>query len=176
MVCDPTFLSTTPKVNNEKIRSLTDKPYILFYYCNGIPHDMKKQIIENWKAKGYDVLGAGEYDKMYSKMSVRLTPFEWVELFRRAEYVYTGTFHGVVFSILNKKDFRVFASIDARVKKISALLNQFGIGDRTLSADTLENNEKIDYEAVYRYVNKLRKESCDYLIKAISKEKTNDTK
>ncbi|MBO4734626.1 MAG: polysaccharide pyruvyl transferase family protein, partial [Clostridia bacterium] len=122
LVCDPTFLTPTPKIDNQKIRSLTEKPYVLFYYCNGIPQGLKKRIIEGARKNGYRVLGAGEYDKLYSEMSVKLDPFEWAELFKRAEYVYTGTFHGVVFSILNRKSFRVYASINSRVKKINDLL------------------------------------------------------
>ena len=167
MVCDPTFLSTTPAVDNEKIRTLTAKPYVLFYYCNGIPRALKQKIVERAHQKGLAVLGAGEYDALYSEMAIRLTPFEWVELFRRAEYVYTGTFHGVVFSILNKKNFRVYASIDSRVRKIAALLSQFGIGDRTLSEKTLDEEAPIDYETVYRYIDSLRTESSDYLKQAV---------
>lgn len=171
MVCDPTFLTASPAVDNEKIRRLTEKPYVLFYYCNGIPHELKKQIVDAEHKKGYSVLGAGEYDKLYSLKSIRLTPFEWAELFRRAEYVYTGTFHGVVFSILNKKDFRVFASIDSRVKKISALLEQFGIGDRSLNANTTGmDDDSIDYDTVYRYVDGLREVSSDYLLHAVNGE------
>ena len=45
LVCDPTFLTPTPRVDNEKIRRLTKKPYILFYYCNGIPKELKEKII-----------------------------------------------------------------------------------------------------------------------------------
>jgi hypothetical protein len=104
-------------------------------------------------------------------MSIRLTPFEWAELFRRASYVYTGTFHGVVFSILNKKDFRVFASIDSRIRKIAALLEQFGIGDRSLTAQTVgRDDDAIDYDAVYRCVDRLREESGDYLLRAVNGE------
>ena len=178
IVCDPTFLSETPKIDNEKINKLTQKPYILFYYCNGIPRGLKERIVERARSKGYAVLGAGEYDALYSDMAIKLTPFEWVELFRRAQYVYTGTFHGVVFSILNRKNFRVYASIDSRVRKIGALLEQFGIGERTLSENTdLDNDKGIDYDAVYRYIDKLRKESSDYLLSAISGEgESNDTK
>jgi len=172
LVCDPTFLSKTPVVDNEKIKALTTKPYVLFYYCNGIPHALKKKIVDNARAKGLEVLGAGEYDKLYSQMSVKLNPFEWVELFRRAQYVYTGTFHGVVFSILNRKDFRVFASIDSRVRKIGALLQQFGIADRSLTeATACKTDDPIDYDAVYRYVNKLREESSAYLVRAIKGER-----
>ena len=171
LVCDPTFLTATPAVDNAKIRQLTEKPYILFYYCNGIPRDLKQKVVDSAHAKGYAVLGGGEYDSQYSQMSIRLTPFEWAELFRRAEYVYTGTFHGVVFSILNRKDFRVFASIDSRVRKIAALLAQFGIGDRSLRADVIgREDDPIDYAAVYSYVDALRAESSDYLLRAVQGE------
>ena len=168
LVCDPTFLTATPKIDNEKINKLTKKPYILFYYCNGIPHDLKKRIIDSARAKGYEILGAGEYDRMYSQMSVKLNPFEWAELFRRAEYVYTGTFHGVVFSILNRKSFRVFASIESRIKKIDALLGQFGIESRSLDSNSVFcETDVIDYDKVYEYIDKLRKDSSDYLLNAV---------
>ena len=177
LVCDPTFLTATPKIDNEKINKLTEKPYILFYYCNGIPHDLKKRIIDRARKKGYAVLGAGEYDKRYSRMSVKLNPFEWAELFRRAQYVYTGTFHGVVFSILNRKNFMVFASIESRVKKINALLGQFGIENRNLdlNSDFCES-DVIDYDKVYEYIDRLKKESSDFLSGAVgcSEERKDD--
>ena len=178
LVCDPTFLFPTPDIDNEKINKLTEKPYILFYYCNGIPHDLKKKIIDIAKEKGYEILGAGEYDKMYSGMSIKLNPFEWAELFKRAEYVYTGTFHGVVFSILNRKSFRVFASIESRVKKIDALLAQFGIENRSLTADSdFCETDTIDYDKVYKYIDELRQSSSEFLASAVSgkEERTADS-
>ena len=172
LVCDPTLLTQTPKVDNEKINRLTEKPYILFYYCNGIPKDLKEKIISEAKEKGYRVLGGGEYDKLYSDMSIRLTPFEWAELFRRAEYVYTGTFHGVMFSIINRKNFSVYASIESRVKKISALLDQFGIGNRDIVKDGVwQDHNDIDYDEVYRKIDKLRARSEEYLLRAIKGER-----
>lgn len=171
LVCDPTFLKPVPEVKNERIRYFTQNKYILFYHCNGIPREWKEKIINDAKEKGYDVLGAGEYDKLYTRISLRITPFEWAELFKHAEYVYTGTFHGVVFSILSRKNFKVYASIKARIMKIGALLKQFGIGDRALTEETLlERGEDIDYDKVYEYIESLRKDSADYLKKAVSGE------
>ena len=171
-VCDPTFLTSTPKIDNEKLRRLTEKPYILFYYCNGIPKDLKEKIISDAHKKGYRVLGGGEYDKLYSDMSIRLTPFEWAELFKRAEYVYTGTFHGVVFSILNRKNFSVYASIESRVKKISALLDGFGIENRDIIKDGVwQELDAIDYDDVYLKIEKLRTDSEDYLKRAVKGER-----
>ncbi|MBO7520138.1 MAG: polysaccharide pyruvyl transferase family protein [Clostridia bacterium] len=169
LVCDPTFLTPTPEIDNVKIKKLTEKPYVLFYYCNGIPKDLKEKIIASAKEKGYEVLGAGEYDKLYSQMSVKLNPFEWAELFKRARYVYTGTFHGVVFSILNKKSFRVFASIESRVKKIDALLSQFGIENRSLTANSdLSEFDMIDYDKVYKYIENLRQTSSEFLLNSVN--------
>ena len=171
-VCDPTFLTDFPKVDNEKIRRLTEKPYILFYYCNGIPRELKEKIVSDAHRKGCRVLGGGEYDKLYSDMSIRLTPFEWVELFRRAEYVYTGTFHGVVFSILNRKNFSVYASIESRVKKISALLSGFGIENRDIVKDGVwQELDDINYDEVYLKIYKLRLDSEDYLKRAVNGER-----
>ncbi len=168
LVCDPTFFTPAPAVDNDKIKALTEKPYVLFYYCNGIPRELKKKTVLRAREKGLEVLGGGEYDRLYSQLSVRLTPFEWAELFRRAQTVYTGTFHGVVFSLLNRKDFRIYASIDSRVKKIAALLDQFGIGDRSLTADAPEpESDPINYDAVYRVIDTLREESSDYLLRAV---------
>ncbi len=180
LVCDPTFLTSTPNVDNEKIKRLTKKPYILFYYCNGMPKSLKEKIIADARKKGYEVIGGGEYDKLYSDMSIRLTPFEWAELFKRAEYVYTGTFHGVIFSIINRKNFMVYASIESRVKKIAALLDQFGIGNRDIACDgVLQEKAPIDYDTVYQRIDKLRADSEEYLYKAvmgdiIKGEKIND--
>jgi hypothetical protein len=105
---------------------------------------------------------------MYTQISVSLTPFEWAELFRHAAFVYTGTFHGVVFSILSRKNFKVYASIQSRIRKIGALLDQFGISDRTLTEDALlDKGESIDYDKVYEYVDRLRESSSDYLQRAV---------
>ena len=177
LVCDPTFLASVPVVHSQKIDALSRKPYVLFYYCNGIPRDVKKKIIAHAREEGYEILGAGEYDKLYSRISVRLSPFEWAQLFRGAQYVFTGTFHGVVFSILNRKSFRVWASIDSRVKKIASLLRQFGIGDRSLTADLrIREDDPIDYDAVYRRIDRIREESTAYLLRAVKSERTHENK
>lgn len=170
LVCDPTFLTKTPDIDNEKIKKLTKKPYMLFYYCNGIPQNLKRKIVDNAHKKGLNIIGAGEYDKLYGDMSIRLTPFEWAELFKRAEYVYTGTFHGVVFSILNRKDFKVYASIESRVKKINALLNQFEIDSESVMINenlTEFSDKNIDYDSIYEKIENLRDSSEKYIIDSV---------
>jgi hypothetical protein len=62
--------------------------YILFYYCENLPHNILNQIFSYAKEHGLAVYGAGEYDKRYSEITVNLMPFEWVEMFRNAEFVF----------------------------------------------------------------------------------------
>lgn len=77
-VLDPTFLAEFPRAE----LAAKKKPYILFYYCENLPHNILNQIFSYAKEHGLAVYGAGECDKRYSEITVNLMPFEWVEKFR----------------------------------------------------------------------------------------------
>lgn len=84
LVLDPTFLiDITADIDSLNLKS----PYILFYYCDGMPDEMKKQIIYQAHKNGYSVYGAGECNKLYDDITVNLTPFQWVGMFKNASYV-----------------------------------------------------------------------------------------
>ena len=80
-VLDPTFLAEFPRAE----LAAKKKPYILFYYCENLPHNILNQIFSYAKEHGLAVYGAGECDKRYSEITVNLMPFEWVEMFRKNE-------------------------------------------------------------------------------------------
>lgn len=167
-VLDPTFLGEFPSITEKKKM----EPYILFYYCDNLPNEIKKQIFEYAKENNLKVYGAGECDKNYSDITVNLTPFEWVEMFKNAEFVFTGTFHGAVFSILNRRPFKVYLTNESRIKKVRALLNELEIKNREIDDkyhfDLDEQKNDIDYEATYKIISKKREESLLYLKKSIS--------
>ena len=160
-VLDPTFLAQFPKQEKSKLK----KPYVMFYYCDGMPHEMKKEIVEKAHKKGYAVYGAGEGDKLYEDVTVNLTPFEWIGMFRNAEFVFTGTFHGVVFSILNHRQFQVYMTNESRIRKITSLLNQFGIelSKIDLNGNNQAFDEEINYDTVDNCIENLKKNSKDFL-------------
>lgn len=163
-VLDPTFLYRFPKAELKSAK----KPYILFYYCEHMPESIKNYILDYAKKHGFAVYGAGECDKVYTDITVNLSPFEWVEMFRNAEFVFTGTFHGAVFSILNKKQFMVYLTNPSRIKKVGALLKELNIGDRQLNEDFhFDNSSDIDYNAVYLKIEEQKEKSIDYIRKSI---------
>lgn len=166
MVLDPTFLAEFPKA---KRRVPKDK-YILFYYCEKLPEEIQKKIIAYAKQNNYKIYGAGECGEIYDKITVNLTPFEWVELFRHAEYVFTGTFHGAVFSILNRKQFGCYLTNMSRIRKVNDLLDFLTIGDRTLTSEMDVLTNDIDYDEIYKVIDEKRRISLDFLINSIGKD------
>mgnify|MGYP004475853881 CR=1 FL=1 len=145
-VVDPTFLSKIPV---EPVASVK-KPYILFYYCDGLPVEEKNKIFEYAQKNGLAVYGAGECDKHYTSTTVNLTPFQWVWMFKNASYVVTGTFHGAVFSMLNHRQFACYLTNPSRIKKVTSLLEEFKLDSRCCDANAdniiAKLKEKIDYK------------------------------
>lgn len=166
-VLDPTFLSDFPKVELKFVH----KPYLLFYYCERLPENVQKQIFEYAKLHGLAVYGAGECDKRYTDITVNLKPFEWIAMFKNAEFVFTGTFHGAVFSILNRRQFKVYLTNESRIKKVRALLKELKIENREITSffqfDLDKMNAEINYNMVYSVIDVKCKQSKEYLYKAI---------
>jgi len=162
-VVDPTFLIRTPA---EPVKGVK-QPYMLFYYCDGLTGDEKKQLLRYARKQGLAVYGAGECDKHYTGITVNLTPFQWVWMFRNAEFVVTGTFHGTVFSMLNHRQFACFLTNPSRIEKVSSLLMEFGLCDRKCSGKASEIietlNREIDYEKVENLFEQRRQESRKFL-------------
>lgn len=162
-VLDPTFLFPLPDIDYKK------KPktgYILIYYFNSISAQTKRKLFSYAKANNLEIIGAGESDPQYSRSTVSMSPFEWIDLFKNAECVFTGTFHGVVFSLLNNKPFWVCPNNAGRISKISSLLEDFGIQDRLIAGDEIDFNSlepKMDYASINNKIDELRKISIDYL-------------
>ena len=132
-------------------------------------------MLDELYSNGLAVYGAGECDKRYSEITVNLMPFEWVEMFRNAEFVFTGTFHGAVFSILNRRQFKVYLTNESRIKKVTALLEELGIQNREMDSkfefDLESMKNEINYDAVYRVINEKRQSSKQYLKDAIGMAK-----
>lgn len=118
---------------------------------------------------GYRIFGAGEYKKWFSETFVNINPFEWIEIFRNAQMVFTGTFHGAVFSIKSRKNFYTYLTNPSREKKVKSLLKQFKIEDNVIDSNNykyiFENIEKfnINYEEVNKIIEELKEYSLKYL-------------
>lgn len=166
-VVDPTFLTHIP---DEQVPGVT-QPFMLFYYCDGLDELEKNKLATFAYQNGMKVYGAGENDKIYSGITVNLTPFQWVWMFRNANYVITGTFHGAVFSMQNHRQFACYLTNPSRIRKVTSLLEEFGLTDRRTSnnADEIIKTlkRKIDYTKLETKFEDKKNISKEFLRNAI---------
>lgn len=172
-VLDPTLLYEFPEYSSKFVDYIKSQKYILMYYCDNLPESIKNEIIEYANKNGYKIFGAGEYKKWFTETFVDINPFEWVEMFRNAQIVFTGTFHGAVFSIKSRKNFYCYLTNSSRVKKVGSLLKQFEINERILNAENYYellskiDKNNINYEEIYANINKYKNNSLEYLKESI---------
>lgn len=171
-VLDPTLIYDFPIYEDDFTRRLREEKYILMYFCEKLPEEGKQRIIRYTKEHGYKIYGAGEYAKYYSDITINVSPFQWVEMFRHAQFVFTGTFHGAVFSLITQRNFAAFLTNPSRVKKVNSLLEQFGLAERIFVEKELVRierllEEEIDYSMFEEKKNQVRKSSYDFLREAL---------
>lgn len=168
-VLDPTLLYEFPEYSNKFVDYIKSQKYILMYYCDKLPIEIRNEIINYANKNGYKIFGAGEYKKWFTETFVDINAFEWVEMFRNAQLVFTGTFHGTVFSIKSRKNFYCYLTNSSRIKKVNSLLKQFEINARVIENDNYKDvfknidKKNINYDEVYRNIEKYREESLKYL-------------
>lgn len=165
VVLDPTLLLNKDDWTRfVGARPLKDK-YILVYF----PNNKKKcfDFVRELQSKtGLKVI--------YLSISPRIqfgvrtiydaSPEEWLTYIYYADYIVTGSFHGTAFSInMEKQFFCENEDINSRIGNITSLTNTYF---RNISnSDVLETT--VDYKKVTPVLDKMRKESIDWLINAV---------
>lgn len=100
------------------------------------------------------------------------SPFEVLDLFRHADYAITDTFHGTIFSIINRLKFvtlirNSMGGVYGNQEKLQDLLDRLGLHDRSYSHDKDELESRIlpeiPYDHVFDIINKERQHTNQYL-------------
>lgn len=167
-VLDPTLLYDFPIYEDAFTRKLKAENYILMYFCDKLPKEGQQLIQKYAKEKKWKIYGAGEYAKYYSDVTINVSPFQWVEMFRNAQFVFTGTFHGAVFSLITQRNFAAYLTNPSRVKKVNSLLGEFGLTHRIFKDGEWEQMEKllttpIDYSTFNAQKAQVRQSSYAFL-------------
>ena len=97
------------------------------------------------------------------------SPFDFLTLLSNAEYVYTDSFHGTVFSLIFEKNFTTVESdtetLDSRKRNI---LKKVGLTSRVQNVnESARILDPIDYSAVTPRITALRNESLELLSKLL---------
>lgn len=157
-----------PTIKDEQIR----KDYIIVYaYRSRITQEEADTIKAFAKRVGKKLISvSGQMD--FCDEHLTLNPFEGLNFYRHADYVITDTFHGTIFSIINRKPFvtlirKSMGSSYGNQEKLQDLLNRLGLRDRSYSQgeDVLSDKllADIDYDKVFDIIQKERQHTMNYL-------------
>ena len=96
----------------------------------------------------------------------------WLGGFQEASYVITDSFHGMLFSIMHRKPFLIYANKQRGMTRFESMLRLLGLEQRIiLSAGDLQEDvvrNPIDWTAVETILTRERQRSKEFLIQALS--------
>lgn len=160
--CDPTFLIDVDNFKKKYENPINGKYLLVYSY--GFNEIEKEHIKRFASHRNLKIVSSGLYN-LWSDINVSCSPLEFSSLIHDAEYVITTTFHGTIFSILNKKSFMVFQGSS----KVRDVLNRTGMKERLLSsdADFEEFKRKIDsdinFDKAHKNILNMRERSLEAL-------------
>ena len=96
-----------------------------------------------------------------------LSPGQWLYLFSHAKYVVTNSFHGTAFSIHYKKNFFLEMS-SLTNSRLEQIVETAGLQDRVLGPNCATMDTDVDYDRVYRRLEREKELSAAYLKEAIT--------
>jgi hypothetical protein len=147
---------------------VADKGNILFYNvnCDSRFTETIEQIAEKAPLPVI-IIGTLSSNMMIKSLPYATVP-EFLNHFATASLVITDSYHGVIFSIINRKDFFVINNHSGRFTRIKNLLQKAGLSDRIVDYDKFPSENEllsshIDYVRVYDKIDLLRTESIGFL-------------
>lgn len=179
VVVDPVLLLDKEDWDREiPDKRLYDEPYIFAYFLGKSP-EYRNAVTEFARKKGLKIVTSHHMDS-YNKADESfgdyapfdVGPAEFVNLIRNAEYVFTDSFHGSVFSMLYKKKFLVFnrysdKSISSKNSRIDSFCRNYGLSDRRFDGNIDAVDNEIDFDTVHKKVENHRAESRAFLDRAL---------
>jgi hypothetical protein len=165
-VLDPTMLLS--KEDWIQLLSLSileeEKPYILFYDL--LPNSFNMTYLNEFAIKNNceikTIKGSVQSLQKQSNELPFVTPKGMVELIANARYVFTSSFHGLVFALIFNK--QVYAAFSKNSTRAKSLLDDLGLSERLLLPKSIiPDMPSIDYRKVESKLQELRKDSINFL-------------
>lgn len=181
VVADPTLLldaiEWSDEVKDSKMNM--NEPYIFCYFL-GTNMDARKAANELKVKMGLKIVTLRHMDEYveadesfgdYAPYDV--DPNDFLAYIKNAEYVLTDSFHCSAFSIQFHKQFMTFyrfvqGSATGRNSRIDSLFNLLGVSKEHIYAgDVMKVGAPLDWDSIDDNLKKLRKESVEFLTRAL---------
>lgn len=185
VVIDPTYLITKEKwLEIIPYKRIIEEPYVLCFILGNNEEQQlcAKRYAKHMGLKLVSILSnesESSIDCSFADQIITGASIEdFINLIRGADYIFTDSFHGIAFSVINEKQIFVFyrkrddaKGSMSRNSRIDNILNLWGISNRLIqypSCDwTCKTCESIDYSLVSKILEEKRIESLSLLQNAL---------
>lgn len=183
LVCDPALLLDASEWDEIAVPNRIIKEPYIFSYFMGNNSWQREFVLELKKKTGCKIVGLLHLDQYIAsdenyvdKSPYNISPADFLNLVKNADYVCTDSFHGTVFSIIYKRKFFTFKRFSEKATlstntRIDTLLKRMNLNERlVLETNTVGEmlERKIDFKIVQEYLDEFRKESLRYLVDSIN--------
>ena len=167
IVVDPTLLCTPKILENLSLVKATEREKYALVYGTVFSEKQKKQIYDFCKKKNLKLISVGYLNKWVKTNYLGLDPTNFYQLIKNADFIFTSMFHGIMFSVKLKKQF--YFNVDPiRENKIKHFIKFLNLNSREL-VEILDEKSSINYDVVYKILDKWVLESQNYLLDSIKR-------
>lgn len=175
LVLDPTLLLTTEQWEAKLPQRKFKGKFVFAYQMAHSPliANVVSKARKHFSSKAvfvpFPILGVCK-----CRPSLNLSSLEWLRAIHDSEFVVTDSFHGVVFSIIFRKQFYYIITSDTvrkRLSRLETLLDSLGISDRLIdNVEKCDFSARIDYVEVNEKLDSLRQRSLSVLKELVTNE------
>ncbi|MBO5284004.1 MAG: polysaccharide pyruvyl transferase family protein [Lachnospiraceae bacterium] len=173
---DPTLMVEKKVWEELAVLPAIKEKYVLVYKIGSVT-EIVKQVYNVCRQAGYLVVSVGYAKNTYRMGEEKIAdimvssagPREWIGLIKNAEFVFTDSFHGSVFSVIFHKNFWCFekekSSVTNENSRLYSLLQSFDLTDRLLAEEVpaFVFDKKINYAAVMELYAAEKRASFAYI-------------
>lgn len=168
LTLDPTFLIESYPHEEPTIKT----PYLLIYAFE-LSETRVREIVAFARSKSLLIVALGYRHDFADVNHVSVSPKEWLGWIISADFVVSGTFHGTIFCIKNRKQF-VTINNKAIDNKVRSLLSPLGLVSKLVDvnqelASVVSGN--IDYQLVEERLRPLVSSTKQYLDMSLTESK-----
>ena len=168
--CDPTILAGVDCFEPLTARPMKRKGYV-FVFMIWDSQNLLNNAKKFAKDRGLSVVSSkGNMD-----FFLHCRPEDFLSWIKNADYIFTNSFHGTVFSLLYHKKFisSICKKGEGKNLRIQEFLSYIGCCDNILIDETyqVENMVEPDYALIDKNIQKIRMDSLNYIKRALKVEK-----
>ena len=163
IVLDPTLLLKKSDWDELfPMKRLYSERYVLYYRL--LRSFDEKLVADFAKKRGCRLLILDGGVRMTKRETISIAnPLQFLSLIKYADFIFTSSYHGLVFSLIFNREF--YACFSTNSDRAKFLLDSVGLSSRLLlpQDEITDGFEKIDYEEVKRKIGELRASSLNFI-------------